>query len=213
MKKFVLACICLISACICQAQVLQEWLNQNKTQIKYLVEQIAAFETYVGYVRKGYNIADNGLSSIRDLKRGELTLHSDHFNSLKHVSSVISQSGRVADIIAMQTYIVKVSTSALKTARTNQETFPEELDYLEQVYAQILKESQIDIDQLSQLVTDNRLEMKDDERIIRIDGLYNTIRDKYMFLRSFSGGVSILMLQRYKAQLQVDNERRILGVK
>jgi hypothetical protein len=42
------------------AQTWREWTKQKETQIKYLVEQIAAFQTYLGYVKQGYDIAHKG---------------------------------------------------------------------------------------------------------------------------------------------------------
>lgn len=212
MKRVVMIGICVLCASFCQAQTFQEWFNQKKTQIKYLVEQIAAFETYAGYVKKGYNITSNGLGNIRNLKKGDFNLHDNYFNSLKQVNPVIRRYSRVADIIAMQAYILKTSRSALQVSRGSGMLTRDEMSYLEDVHGHLLSESATDIDQLAQLVTNNELEMKDDERIKRIDELYEAIRDKYAFLQSFSGGVSVLMLQRTKEQREVNSARKIHGV-
>lgn len=212
MKKIALIAVCVLFTGLCRAQTFQEWFNQKKTQIKYMLEQIAAFQMYAGYVEKGYDIASDGLGMIRDLKKGDFNLHSEHFSSLKQVSPVIKKYGRVADIIAMQAYILKASGAALKTARSSHMLTGDEMAYLEKVHQNLLDESATDTGQLMQLVTDQRLEMTDDERMTRIDALYNTIRDKYMFLRSFSGGVSVLMLQRTKEQEEVNASRKIHGI-
>ena len=50
------------------AQTLAEWTQQNKTQIKYLVEQIAALQAYALVAEKGYSIAKTGLNAIGNIK-------------------------------------------------------------------------------------------------------------------------------------------------
>lgn len=41
------------------AQTWDEWFNQKSTQKKYLLQQIAAFEAYLSYAKKGYDIANH----------------------------------------------------------------------------------------------------------------------------------------------------------
>lgn len=213
MKRIALIGLCVLYTSFCQAQVFQEWFNQKKTQVKYLLEQIAAFEVYAGYVKKGYDIANDGLGTIRELKKGDFNIHSDHFSSLKQVNPAIRRYSRVADIIRMQTYILKVSRTALQAARSSYLLTTDEMAYLDQVHKNLLEKSAEDINQLMFLVTDKELEMKDDERIKRVDQLYDDIRDKYTFLQSFSSGASLLMLQRTKEQQEVNSARIIHGVK
>jgi hypothetical protein len=59
--------ICHVSFC----QNAQEWTRQKKTQIKYLLQQIAANKVYIEYIEKGYNIARKGLQTIHDIKKGD----------------------------------------------------------------------------------------------------------------------------------------------
>ena len=40
-----------------RAQTFAEWFRQSATQKKYLLQQIAALQVYIGYVQKGYSIA------------------------------------------------------------------------------------------------------------------------------------------------------------
>lgn len=213
MKRVALIGLCVFYTSFCKAQAFQEWFNQKKTQIKYLVEQIAAFEVYAGYVKKGYDIANDGLGTIRSLKKGDLNLHNDHFSSLKQVNPVIRRYGRVAGIVTMQDYILKISSAALQAARSSRLLTAGEMAYLDKVHEHLIRQSASDLDQLILLVTDGKLEMKDDERIKRVDELYDDIKDKYAFMQSFSGGVSVLMLQRTKEQQEVNNERKIHSIR
>ncbi|MBE7174523.1 MAG: hypothetical protein INR73_28385 [Williamsia sp.] len=212
MKKIALIGICVFAAGVCRGQTFQEWFNQKKTQVKYLLEQIAAFEVYSGYVKKGYDIASDGLGTIKKLKKGDWDLHADYFRSLSQVNPAVKRYGRVADIIAMQTYILKGSSAALRIVRSSHMLSNDEMSYLEKVYQNLLTQSARDTDYLMELVSDGSLQMKDDERIERIDELYTSIKDKYVFLQSFSGAASVLVQQRTKEQQEVNDARKIHGI-
>lgn len=212
MKKAILISICVASSVFCKAQTFQEWFYQKKTQVKYLVEQIAAFQVYTGYVEKGYSIASNGLGTIRSLKKGDFNLHSDYFNSLKQVSPAVKRYGRVADIMAMQASILKLSRSALQAARKSDMLTGEDVAYLNKVHEHLLGESATNIDLLLQLITGGKLEMKGDERIVRIDKLYEEVKDQYAFLQSFSDESAVLVTQRIKEQQEVNASRKIYGI-
>ena len=60
-----------------EAQTFSEWFRQKKTQKKYLLQQIAALQVYIGYAQKGYRIAKEGLTTIGGFTKGEFDLHSD----------------------------------------------------------------------------------------------------------------------------------------
>ncbi|MGB4400952.1 MAG: hypothetical protein WBJ10_16380, partial [Daejeonella sp.] len=57
------------------AQTWDEIFKQKETQKKYLVQQLAALKLYAGYLKKGYDIADKGISSIKAFSNGEFKLH------------------------------------------------------------------------------------------------------------------------------------------
>ena len=99
MRKILMILLVLTVPCV-HAQTFQEWTQQKKTQIKYLVQQIAAFQVYIGYVEKGYSIAKKGLNAISNIKHGDFSMHNDYFNSLKIVNPKIKKYWKVADITA-----------------------------------------------------------------------------------------------------------------
>ena len=88
MKKILTIFLLVIASCV-QAQNWQEWTQQKKTQIKYLVSQIAAYQVYATYVEKGYVIAKKGLTAIQNIKKGDFSLHDEYFTSLKNVNPKI----------------------------------------------------------------------------------------------------------------------------
>lgn len=180
-----------------KAQTWNEFFKQKKTQRKYLLQQIAALEVYIGYVRKGYEIADQGISTVRSIRDGEFGLHSAFFSSLKAVNPAIRNNSKVAEIIAMQLSI----SSSLKEIRTVDYLSAENLVYVSEVAAVVLKECTADLDELLLVITAGKTEMKDDERLARLDKIYTSMKDKFAFVQSFSGEVQILAGQR-KSELE-----------
>lgn len=61
MKKLIAIITLTIFVTVCNAQTFAEWFKQKETQKKYLIQQIVAFQMYLGYVQKGYSIAQKGL--------------------------------------------------------------------------------------------------------------------------------------------------------
>src|SRR5438270_175824 len=100
--KIIFAIILSISIGVCHAQTFDEWFNQKETQKKYLLAQIAALHTYIDYAQKGFSIVNNGLNTIRDIKKGDFNLHNNFLNSLSTVNPTVKKYAKVASIIAMQ---------------------------------------------------------------------------------------------------------------
>jgi hypothetical protein len=186
---------------ICRGQTADEWLRQNKTQSKYLIEQIAALEMYMGYAHKGYSIAQNGLKTIDYLKKGEWHLHTDFFNSLDLISPEIKNYAKVADIIALQAKILHSYKNTYQQIKQNELFNAGEVDYIEQVYNILIKSCAADLDDLTSVITPRDWKLKDDERFKRIDALYISMLDKYSFAQSFGNETKVLALQRMKKKM------------
>ena len=194
------------------SQTTAEWTQQKKTQIKYVVQQIVAFQTYLSYVKKGYDIAHKGITTVQNIKNGEWNLHKDFFGSLKIVNPSIEKYAKVADIIAMQIRILKQSKSFLNKCRQEGQFNSEELANLKKVCDKLLSECLRNIDELVMVTTSGELEMKDDERIKRIEKIYADMQDNYVFFRSFSGSMAQLSNQRLREKLEIELSEKLNGL-
>jgi uncharacterized membrane protein YobD (UPF0266 family) len=76
-RLFTLVLFALLSSGV-KAQTFAEWFRQGATQKKYLLQQIAALQVYIGYMQQGYSIAKQGLNTISDVNNGEYNLHKDY---------------------------------------------------------------------------------------------------------------------------------------
>ena len=212
MKIYILI-LSLVFSILANAQTLAEWTQQKKTQIQYLLDQIAANKVSIDYLEKGYEIAKTGLNTIQNIKKGDFNLHLDFFGSLEIVNPKIKTYTRVADIIAYQVRIVKNISTTIKNLKESGQFNTNELDYSKAVFENLLDECVKNVDELYIVITSGALQMTDDERIKRIDQLYTDMLDKYSFSQSFSEERSILAMQRLGEQLEIKFSKQLNGVK
>ena len=198
---------------LANAQAGAELLQQKQTQKKYLLQQIAALQVYIGYAKKGYNIASKGINTVRNIKKGDFNLHRDFFSSLKNVNPKISSYVKVADIISFQLRIIKQTKQTLQGIRETKQFTLEELDYCKQVFDNLLDECMKTVDELLLIITSGKLEMKDDERLKRIDNIYKDMQDKYSFCSSFSDEMGLLSMQRLGEQIEINHSKIINDIK
>jgi hypothetical protein len=198
-------CVCLKA----KAQTAEEWYQQKETQKKYLLLQIAALKVYLDYAEKGYAIANRGLQGIRSIKEGDFSLHNEFFNSLRQVNPDIKNWNRVADIIALQLKIVKQTKEVLAAIKESNQLIPEEMDYCRKVFDNLLTECLKNIDELIRVTASGELEMKDDERIKRIENLYLDMQDKFSFSSSFGEEIKLLSYQRLNEKREIEISRAL----
>ena len=199
--------------CGASAQTVNEWVNQKFTQKKYLLQQIAALQVYINYAKKGYNIVSGGINTIRDIKKGDLNLHNTFFSSLKTINPKISRYSKVADIISYQVRIIKLARQTLQSIREANQFSVEEIEYCKMVLDALLDDCIQSITELIEIITPDKLQMTDDERLVRIDKLYLDMQDKFTFSNVMSEDISLLALQRLSEQIEINRSKRINGIK
>lgn len=213
MKKLITIIILTICVKACKAQTFAEWFQQKKTQKKYLIEQIAAFKIYICYVQKGYSITEKGLSTISNIKNGDFNLHKDFFSSLKSINPTIRNYAKVAGIIAFQIKTVKVYKDTYRQVQSSNLFNSDEVHYVFKAFTSLLSDCTDVIDALITVATNGELEMKDDERLKRIDSLYSLMQDNCTFAQSFSVETKFLTVQRMKEKNGIQTIRLLTGIK
>lgn len=195
------------------AQTFAEWFRQKSTQKKYLIQQIAALQVYIGYVSKGYSIAKKGLNTIQDIKHGDFDLHKNYFSSLVSVNPTIKRYTRVANIISLEINIVRQTASVIQYCKESNQLTLSELTYLQNVFDLLLSDCSKSLDKLFDVITDGSLTMKDDERIKAIDKIYDDMVDKQVFCRSFGNTTKGLCVQRMNEQNEILISKQLNNIK
>jgi hypothetical protein len=80
-------------------------------------------------------------------------------------------------------------------------------EYINLVFTNLIELCKYAVDQLNMLLSPGNYQMTDDERIKSIDKLYNEMKDKYDFAKSFSNDIKILSLQQVKEKNEVQTSR------
>jgi len=188
-------------------------IQAQAKQREELLKQIAAFKVYIGYAQKGYSIAKKGLNVIGDFKRGELDLHLDYFNSLKAINPNIKNYTRVAKIISLQVKILKSYNRTMRFVTQNDLFHGDEVAYVKRVLDRLLKDCDTTVDELTVVLTQGELELKDDERLERIDALYQTMLENNNFCQDFSNQTRMLGFSRSSESKDVKTGRALQGLK
>ncbi|AYN03571.1 hypothetical protein [Flavobacterium sp. 140616W15] len=204
MKKVVL----LLSAIM----VLQQGIHGQAKQRKELLLQIAALQVYIDYAKKGYSAVSKGLNFIGDAKRGELNLHGDYFTSLLKINPRVRNYYKAAEIVSMQIKIMNLYKKTCADLKTGDLFHGSELDYIERSFERLLQNCSDTLDQLLVIMTDLKLELKDDHRIQRIDELHKTMLEDYNFCISFSRDAKLLALSKAADQKDAKDMDTLYGL-
>ena len=164
-------------------------------------------------MKTGYQILEKGYTSIKNISQGNFNLHRDFLDGLLQVSPAVKQYSKVADIIRVQLKLVKESKAALAEFLGSKQFTIAEIEYLGNVYANLLKECLKTLDELAMVVTAGKLRMSDDERLQAIDKIYDEVMEQYTFLNEFNNGTAIFSLQREKEKMDIDLMRKVHGLK
>jgi hypothetical protein len=171
-----------------------------QSDIQSMLRQIALLEVYIVDLKKGYDIAQKGLTFIGEIKKGEFDLHSLFFNSLAQVNPSIKKYEKVADIISLQVSIVDNFKNILQVKAMS----AKDISYLNRVYQNMLNACRESLQDLIDLTTDNEFKMSDDERVSRIDLLYLDMKDKQAFTQSFTSKVKLLSAARTNEENEIN---------
>lgn len=204
MKKVILILV-LLGLSIQHLQAQAKWRKE-------LLLQIAALQVYIDYAKKGYNVVKKGLNFIGDVKKGEVNLHSDYLGSLKKINPKIKKYSRVGEIVLMQLKIIRISNNTFKQLRQDDLFHGDELAYIERSFDRLFENCNRTLDDLLMVTMDTKLEMKDDQRIQRIDNLYKTMLGDYEFCRAFSNEAKMLSVSKVSEKNNVERMRTLSGL-
>jgi len=212
-KAILFVLMCVSQHSVCKAQTWDEWFKQKKTQKKYLLEQIAELQIYIGYLEKGYTIVRDGLNTIHSIKSGEFNLHNAFFNSLEKVNPAIQEFARVADFISVQVSIYNTYSKTLVNARACGQFTASELDMFYQSFMQLMDEVMQTLDDMVQATTDDKLKMTDDDRIRQVTALQKQCLEQQTNVLKMQNEVQLMARQRMAESIEIGSLRKLYGEK
>lgn len=171
------------------------------------IEKLSQFKKILSDMKKGYDILSGGYKAVKDMSEGNFSLHKTFLDALMQVSPVVKNYKRVGDIIDYQFTLMRESRKGIDLIIKNEKFSRQEIQYFEKVYSNLSRESLRNLDELTSIVTADKLRMSDDERLAAIDKIYEDMQQKVLFLNDFNGSTSVLALQRSKEANDVNAMR------
>lgn len=186
--------------------------TQEATQLILNYEKLKQLEEILDNMYKGYKILTNGYNRVKDIAEGNFNLHQVFLDGLFAVNPSVAKYQRIPDIIRYQSMLIKEYKRAFNRFKNDPNLAPDEIKYLERVYSYLVKQSLRNLEELTMIVTANKLRMSDDERIQSIDRIYFDIENKLSFLRYFNNSTQVLVVQRAKENSEVGSMKKLYEV-
>jgi hypothetical protein len=152
------------------------------------------------------------LQEIADWVERQRTLYADYFDELRQVKNVVLYYHRVKAITATQLQIAREYRHAFDLFRQDEHFTEGEIQYMEEVYAGILRRSVENLDQVQLVLHAFMVSMSDAERLRIINEAADAIERNYGDLRLFNKENQVLSLQRAKDAQEVEIVKKLYGL-
>jgi len=195
-----------------KAQGTGGFFNQQSSKAKLMLAQIVGYETYLHEIKGGYNIAENGLNTMHEIKGGTFDLNTAYFNSLLQVSPAVSANPKGKAIAGMQQQIIQVFSKEIAWQQQQKILTVKEIIYIRQVYQNLMRKCKTDMDELTDVLTPGKLQLNDHQRLERIDHCYNATQDKQSFAMSFTGKCRQMATDRQSATKDNSQLKSLYGI-
>lgn len=185
---------------------------QELQQLILDIEKLTQLKGILSDMKTGYQIYQQGYGSISQLSKGNFDLHSVYLNGLLAINPTVRNYSRVADIISQQASLISEYKSSYKQFKQSGTFSAGELNYMSNIYTQLVNQSLQNLDELTNVLTAGKLRMSDDERMRAIDRIYASSADKLQFLRHFNRQGVLLSLQRSREIGDTRTLKQLYGV-
>lgn len=185
---------------------------QEIQQLLLNIEKLTQLKKILANMKEGYQILSAGYNTVEGLSKGNFDLHKAFLDGLLQVSPEVRDYKKVADIIHYQMILIEEYKIAYSRFQQDGNFSPKELDYLSGVYDNLFQHSLNELENLTTIITANKLRMSDDERLRAIDKIYHDMQDKLLFLRYFNHNTTVLAIQRAKEKNDAITIKGIYGL-
>lgn len=183
--------------------------TDEAAQLLLNYEKLKQLEEILDNMYKGYKILTTSYNRIKDIAEGNFDLHQVFLDGLFAVNPSIAKYKRISQIIRYQKLLIQEYRGAFDRFRNDKNLTSAEIRYLEKVYSYLARQSLHNLEDLTMIVTADKLRMSDDERIDAIDRIYLDLENKLSFLRYFNNSTQLFVLQRAKEASDVDAAKKL----
>lgn len=177
--------------------------SSDLIQLMLDMEKLTQLKGILTDMKTGYEIINGGYNQVKQIAKGNFSIHSVFLNGLLAINPEIVKYGRVGDIVLDQAAIITEYQQYYRLFKSGGSFNSGEISYMANVYSKLLQQSLSNLDQLTTILAAGKLRMSDNERIKAIDRIYTDTGDQLQFLRHFNRQANVLALQRQKEQHEI----------
>lgn len=213
MKKIsVLTVFALLFGCIVPLCSRAQSIAQDVQQLELDYQKLAGLKKILKQMYQGYELVSKGYNAVKDVSKGNFTLHEAFLDGLMVVSPTVRKYPRVQDIINDQAELITEYKSAYNTFKHDSHFSPDEISYMIDVYNNLVSGSLQNLNELAMVMGDNKLRMSDNERLQAIDRVFAAGHDQLAFLRRFNNNAQSVAVQRAQQANDRQTLRNLYGI-
>jgi len=201
----------LISLCLSIGSLRAQSVDQLIEQLMLDIQKLSELKTILKDMQTGYQVLDKGYTNIRDIVKGNFSLHKAFLDALLEVSPPVRQYYKVAVIIDRERAIAMEYQAAHRRWASSGLFTSGELNYVGRMYKALSDRGSQCLDRLTTVITADQLRMSDAERMQAIDRIYADVTEQLAGLRQFNAAMAIQSLQRQHEQNNLQTLKQMYG--
>ncbi|MFD0792032.1 conjugal transfer protein TraI [Mucilaginibacter litoreus] len=188
-----------------------------KKVVKAIDLQVQRMQNKTIWLQNAQKALENQLSKLKlteisDWSQKQKELYGQYYEELWKVKAVIAYYERIREMTGRQTAMLKEYNHAWGLLRNDRHFTPEEIAYMQKVYAGLLEESVKNLDQLLVVVNAFKTQMSDAERLKLINEAADRMDANYADLKQFNNQNYLMSIQRGKTETEVQTLKRYYGI-
>lgn len=211
-KKSIILCFAALTSVLWPVAGKAQSIAQLTEQLALDYQKLAGLKSILSQMYKGYEVLSKGYGAVKDVSKGNFSLHEAFLDGLLIVSPSVRQYPRITDIINDQSSLIREYHSSYASFRQDKHFNPDELGYMLTVYNNLVSASLKNLDDLSMVMSDNKMRMSDAERLAAIDRIYAGGHGQLAFLRSFNDQNYRIAVQRARDAGDQQDLKTLYGI-
>ncbi|WP_157243374.1 TerB family tellurite resistance protein [Algoriphagus resistens] len=185
--------------------------DQEIQQLLLNVEKLNQLKKLLVQMKEKYDIIQQGYMRVKSVTEGNFQLHDLFLDRLYKVSPKVKTYYRVGETIQLQIQLLNYTRNILKDIKLDSGSSLDDINYLTGVFSSLNAKSMRNLEELLLLITDNKFQMDDGERIRAIDRIYLDLRKVVLNGQRVTGEFRQLFRIRSKARAEQSTLKSILG--
>jgi hypothetical protein len=175
-------------------------------------QKLTSLKSTLKDMEQGYDELKEGYTKIRDIAKGNFTLHQAFLDALWVLSPAVRNDPRLTEIVNMEYRIVAAYKAATGQLGTTPVFSFDEMTYINGTFSAVLQRSTQAMEELTMVTTDNQLRMSDDQRLQAMDRIDGDMKGELAFLQQFNNELAIEAARRNRESNDINTLKSLYGI-